>query len=219
MRGSSAIVLLTSVPIVAASAAAPLDGQGLEQYDYANLRLRGVGGELFLVSPNDHDEAVGFGLRLDLGFLGPHVRVMPRFAFWDSEIEEEEVERLETKLEDVVAEQNPDLPRPVIELGAIDREAYLGGVDIHWVPLITEPVRPYLGVGGEVYLLNGTGDAIEDTFVEDGLDLLTAGVSAVLGLEVQVQGGLTLYGDVRGALVADVRNVSVTAGVAYMVVP
>lgn len=188
----------------------------MADYDYDNLRLRGVGVGLLFVSPHDLDETVGLEVRLDLGFLGPHLRVMPRFAFWNSELEDGEVRRLQTKLEDLVARQNPGQPRPDIDLGDVDQDALIFGADLHWMPLVTGTVRPYLGVGSEIYILDGGGEAIEDTFIEDRLDLLTAGVSAVVGLEVQLRRSLALYGDIRGSLVADVRNVALTAGVALI---
>lgn len=192
------------------------EGQRLEEYDYENLRLRGVGVELFYVSPNDVDATLGVGARLDLGFLGPKIRVAPRFAFWDSEVEEAELDSLATRLADLVQRQNPDQPRPEIDLGRVDRDAIIFGTDLHWLPLVDDPVRPYLGVGGEIYILDGSGEAIEGTFVEDALDLLTAGVSGVVGLEIDLERGFTLYGELRGSLVADVRNVALTAGIAYI---
>lgn len=191
-------------------------GQGLAEYDYDNLRLRGVGGEVFWVSPNDVDPTVGIGARLDLGFLGPKIRVVPRFAFWDSELREAELDSLATRLEDLVELQNPDQPRPDIDLGSVDRDALIFGGDLHWLPLVDDPVRPYVGVGGEVYVLNGDGEAIEGTFVEDGLDLITAGVSAVGGLEFQLRDALTLYAELRGSLVADASSVGLAVGIAYL---
>lgn len=195
----------------------PAVGQRLADYDYENLRLRGAGVELFYVSPKDLDATVGFGARLDLGFLGPHVRVVPRFAYWNSDVEGAELDRLADRLADLVQEQNPGQPRPEIDLGSVERDALIFGTDLHWLPLVREPVRPYLGLGAEVYVLDGEGEAIEDTFVEDALDLVTAGASAVVGLEIDLRRAITLYGEVRGSLVADVRNVAVTAGVAYLV--
>ena len=195
----------------------PLSAQRLEDYDYENLRLRGVGGEIFLVAPNDLEAAIGFGGRIDLGFLGPNVRVMPRVAYWSSDLTEEELSRLSTRIESLVEEQNPGVGDVEVSLGDVDRSAFIAGSDLHWLPLITEPVRPYVGFGAELYILNGSGEDIEDTFVEDALDLITAGVSGVAGVEVDVGSGLTVYGDLRGTLVADVGGVAVTAGVGYLV--
>lgn len=195
--------------------ATPAEGQ-LAEYDYTNLRLRGVGAEIFYVSPHGLDETLGFGARIDLGYLGPKVRVVPRFAFWGSEVTGGELETLATRLEDLVVEQNPGQPRPDIDLGTVERDALIFGTDLHWLPTAEDDVRPYLGLGAEVYVLDGSGAAIEGTFIEDGLDLLTAGASAVAGLEFDLQRGFTVFGELRGTLVADVRNVALTAGVAYI---
>ncbi len=192
-----------------------LEGQRLEEYDYANLRVRGAGVELFLVAPSDHDATIGVGGRLDLGFLGPNVRMMPRVAYWSSELTRAEVQRLESRLETLVEEQNPG-QQVELNLGSIDRSALIFGTDFHWLPMVEGTTRPYLGLGAEFYILNGSGEAIEETFVEDGLDLLTAGASAVAGLEYELENRITLFGDLRGTLVADVGSFTFTLGVAYI---
>lgn len=210
------IGVVAGVVAMLALGAAEAAGQGLAEYDYDNLRLRGVGGEVFWVSPNNVDPTVGIGARLDLGFLGPKIRVVPRFAFWDSELRDAELDSLATRLEDLVELQNPDQPRPEIDLGTVDRDALIFGSDLHWLPLVDDPVRPYVGVGAEVYVLSGEGEAIEGTFVEDGLDLITAGVSAVGGLELQLRDALTLYTELRGSVVADASSIGLTVGIAYL---
>lgn len=209
---------LICATIVAAFAASSVQGQGLEEYDYDNLWLRGATGEIFLVFPHNVEEAIGFGARIDFGFLGPNVRLQARAAYWDSRLKTAEVRRFEDRIEELVLEQGGEIPEGGVDLGEIDRNSLLFGADLHWMPIARGMVRPYLGIGTELYILSGSGNAIEDTFVEDGLDLLTAGVSGVAGLEFSLD-ALTLYGDLRGALVADVRNVALTIGVGYIVQP
>jgi hypothetical protein len=53
--------------------------QNLEEYDYENLGLRALGVDVVWANAKDAKGAVGFGVRADLGFLGPYVRVVPRF--------------------------------------------------------------------------------------------------------------------------------------------
>lgn len=213
-----AVYLAACMTIVGAFAASPAQGQNLEEYDYDNLWLRGASGEVFLVFPNNVKETIGFGARLDFGFLGPNVRLQTRFAYWDSRLKDEEVRRFEDRVEELVIEQGGEIPEEGLDLGRIDRNALLFGGDLHWMPIVDGMVRPYLGLGAELYFLNGSGDAIDDTFVEESLDLFTAGVSAVAGLEFGL-GDLTLYGDVRGALVADVSSIALTIGLGYFVQP
>lgn len=195
-----------------------LSGQGLEQYDYDNLGPRGATGEIFIVFPSGVKETIGFGAKVDLGFLGPHVRVQGRGAYWTSELKTSEVLDFNQKLEDLVEEQNPG-SEVSIDLGVIDRSALLFGGDLHWLPRVTGLVRPYLGVGVELYFLNGSGDAIEGTFVEEGLDLFTAGVSGVAGLEFGLDNDLVFYVDARGSLVSDVRSLAFAVGFGYIVEP
>lgn len=196
--------------------ATALEAQEWEEFDYANLRLRGAGAELFLVSPTDHDATIGIGGRIDLGFLGPNVRVMPRVAYWSSSLDAAEVRRLEDRLVELVEEQNPGQSIN-LNLGTIDRSALIIGTDFHWMPAeVQAEIRPYLGVGAELYILGGSGVAIEDTFVEDGLDLVTAGASLVGGLEYELSDDFSLYGDLRATLVADVGSFTFTVGIAYI---
>lgn len=189
----------------------------LEDYDYENLRLRGAGVEVFVIAPNDLDATIGIGGRIDLGFLGPNVRLMPRFAYWSSELTDTEIQLLEERIRTLVETQNPDAAPLALELGSVDRSALIFGGDVHWLPLVEETVRPYLGLGAEMYILNGSGDDIADTFIEDALDQITAGGSAVFGVEVDVGTNLTAYGDLRGTLVADVGGIAFTVGAGYLV--
>jgi len=186
-----------------------LHAQGLADYDYANLGFRGIGVEGSYVHPDNTEDTAGFGLRADLGYLGPHVRVVPRFAYWSSDIQASEVKLLESRLEELSGVTSGS-----IQLGSINRDAVIFGVDVQGV-LPTSLISPYLGVGLDVYVLNGSGPAIDGTFVDDALDLVTAGISGVGGVQVSVNPNLRVYGEVRGTLVTDVSNVALTAGIAY----
>ena len=212
--GAAAAAAFLGVALLAAPAQAQ---PRLEDYDYENLRLRGAGVEVFVVAPNDLDATLGVGGRIDLGFLGPNVRLLPRFAYWSSELTNSEIGLLEERIRSLVQSQNPEAGTLGLELGTVDRSALIFGTDVHWLPLVEQTVRPYLGLGAEMYILNGSGDDIADTFVEDALDLITAGGSAVLGVEIDIGESLTAYGDLRGTLVADVGGVAFTIGAGYLV--
>jgi len=188
--------------------------QGLASYDYANLGLRGAAGEIFFIDPNDVDATVGFGGRLDLGFLGPNIRTQVRFAYWNSNLSQSEVTRFENRIADLVEAQSGE--RPIIDLGVIDRDALIFGADFDWMPAPDARLRPYLGLGTELYILSGSGAAIDGTFVDDSLDLLTAGISALGGLEYDLGGIFTAFGEVRGSLAADIRSVSIAGGIALI---
>lgn len=199
-------VVFASVLAIAV-AARPADAQDLAQYDYAYLGLRGIGVEVLYVDPSQSEGTIGYGARIDLGFLGPHVRVVPRFAYWNSRVDSEAVEELERQLE-VVSE----LPPGSITLGSIDRSAYVLGADLQYIGSAAG-LAPYAGIGIDVYALNDEGNAIDGTFLDD--IIVTAGVSAVFGLQAALAPSISLFAEARATAVTDASSLGGAAGLMF----
>ena len=212
-RGEPRVCRLRSFLLVSALTMGALFGAGdvaaqnLEEYDYANLGFRAIGVDVVWVNAKDAKGTVGFGVRADLGFLGPSVRVVPRFAFWQADIEDQAVDKLERNLEALCVP--PDCN---IELGEMQRDYWVVGLDLQWT-LANRTLAPYLGAGADLYILDDSGQAIDGTFLGDVV--VTAGLSGVGGLQFDPGKHLRLYADVRGTLVTSASNVAVYAGVAY----
>lgn len=190
--------------VVGLALAAPASAQGLEDYDYANLGFRGFGVEALYVNASQNEGTLGVGARLDLGFLGPNVRVVPRFGYWKAGVESSQVSELEGQLE--VAS---GLAPGSISLGEIERSAYIIGSDFQW----TAPegrISPYIGVGLDVYVLNDDGEAILNTFLDDLV--ITAGVSGAIGTRVFLSDAWRFYAEMRGAAVTDASSLGFAAG-------
>ena len=66
-----------AVGVVGLAAAQPAAAQNLEEYDYANLGVRAIGAEILFVDASQNEGTFGLGAKIDLGFLGPGVRVVP----------------------------------------------------------------------------------------------------------------------------------------------
>jgi hypothetical protein len=181
--------------------------QNLEDYDYENLSLRAIGVDVVWANAKDAKGTVGFGIRADLSPLGPQVRVVPRFAYWKADIEEQAVAKFEENLEGLCTP-----PGCNIDLGNMQRNYWILGFDLQWV-LSNPLIAPYLGVGADLYILDDSGQAIKGTFLDDAV--VTAGLSAVGGVQFDPGKHLRLYADVRGTLVTSASNLAVYAGVAY----
>jgi len=181
--------------------------QNLEEYDYENLRLQAIGVDMVWANAKDAKGAVGFGIRADLSPLGPQVRVVPRFAYWQADIEEQAVAKFEENLEELCTP-----PGCNIDLGDLQRNYWILGFDLQWV-LSNPLIAPYVGVGADLYILDDSGQAIAGTFLDDAV--VTAGLSAVGGVQFDPGKHLRLYVDVRGTLVTSASNLAVYAGVAY----
>lgn len=203
LRSLALALILSGGGWIAAEEAA---AQKLEEYDYENLGLRAVGVDVVWVNAKDAKGGIGFGVRADLGLLGPHVRVMPRFAHWASDIEDESVAKFERNLESLCTPPGCD-----VDLGEMKRDYWVLGLDLHWI--LTNPlIAPYLGAGADLYILNDSGDAIKGTFLDDAV--VTAGLSGVGGVQLEMGAHTRLYAELRGTLVTSASNVAIYAGLA-----
>jgi hypothetical protein len=75
----------------------------------------------------------------------------------------------------------------------------------------------FAGVGLGIHFRNGSGSAIDGTFVEDALDTIDASLNLSLGAQVQVIRELALTLGLRGALSSDLMTGALLAGLMYRV--
>jgi opacity protein-like surface antigen len=209
-RSWPAALLLLSAFQVRASA------QSLADYDYANLSFRGAGLDYGFIWPSKVEATSLFSLRLDLGYLGPGVRISPSVSYWSSTFKQGELARLAEQLNRLPALQERDVMIEPGELGTIELSDLSFSVDAHLV--WTTPVRviTYLGAGVALHVLNGSGTAVGGTFVEDLLDSTPAGVAAMAGAELQPFRRFRLYAETRYNLLSDVRYPGLRVGGAFM---
>jgi len=89
-----------------------------------------------------------------------------------------------------------------------------GDVDLQYVMPQGHAVTTYIGLGVGVHLRNGSGTAINGTFVEDALDQITAGLNGTLGAEFGAKRWRVTV-DARGVLSSGLSTVSLRTGVMY----
>ncbi|HUF51581.1 MAG TPA: hypothetical protein VMN60_12135 [Longimicrobiales bacterium] len=199
--------------------AAPAAGQDLADYDYEHLTFRGIGFDYGYIWPSKVAAAPMYTLRLDLGYLGPAVRLVPSISYWSSRLRDSELDRLADRIE-----QLPPLADNGIELTGADLGEILWSdlglsLDAHVVWTAPLGIITFVGAGASVHALNGRGVTIDDTFVEDLLDSTAAGMAVMAGFEVQPIDRLRLYGEARYTLVSDVRYPALRIGASLMLPP
>jgi hypothetical protein len=192
--------------IVLAALLAPLPAwsQTLEDYDYENLQFRGIGLEGGMVVPWNLEPDVSWGVRSDLGMVGPNVRIMPAVRYWSSRLKDDEVESLAEQFIEICDRRSPGNCPSTLELGEVRRSDLELALDAHIVPDVPSLLRPYAGGGFSLHLLNGGGESIDNTFVEDLLDTLAPGVNLLAGvglpigpLEILIEGRLSATSDIQ----------------------
>lgn len=196
---------------------APLSGQGLAEYDYDQLTLRGIGFEWGYLFPDKVEDTPQYSMRFDMGYLGPGFRLISRAGYFSSTMTEGEVAQLERRVADLVFEQNPLAPVPTLDLGVVDWSAVSVGLDGQFVWRVPLGILTYLGAGFAAHFQNGGGEAISGTFVEDLLDSTVAGANFHAGLEIPVTRMARIYGDARYEFLGDLRFPAARVGIQLMI--
>src|SRR5688500_15391991 len=71
----------------------------IADYDYENLQFRGIGLDMGRMWPSNLEATTPVRLRIDLGYLGPGVRIVPSIAWWKSDVEQGEISAFEEQIE------------------------------------------------------------------------------------------------------------------------
>jgi hypothetical protein len=207
-------VLLAALLLPRAAAA-----QSLADYDYENLTLRGLGFDYGYIWPDKVEPTPLWSVRIDLGFLGPAVRLTPTISYWSSRFRAGELDRLADRISQLPALQQRGITLSAADLGDIHWSDLTLGLDANVVWTAPLDVITFVGVGGSLHALNGRGDSIDDTFVEDLLDSTGAGAALLAGFEVQPVTRFRVYAEARYTLTSNVRYPGVRIGGALMLPP
>lgn len=194
-----------------------LSAQTLADYDYEHLAFRGIGLDVGYIWPNKVRPTTAWSARLDLGYLGPGVRIAPSLTYWRSSIRQAELDRWAERLSRLEALQDSGVEIDGADLAPVEWSDFSFSLDAHWVWIAPGGVLPYVGGGAALHVMNGRGPAIEDTFVEDLLDSFSAGLVALTGIEYAPWGRwFRVYGEARFTLLNNLRYPGVRAGGAFI---
>jgi hypothetical protein len=202
-------ILGVAVSLSTLLAVAPAAAQNLSQYDYEDLEFRGIGVEGFRIWPTDVEPASGFGILLDLGLIGPAIRIQPAARYWASALREEEVIRLADQIVQVCERQAAGNCPEQLDLGEVKLSDLELTTEAHYIPLVIGGFSLYVGLGLSLHLLNGRGESIDDTFVEDLLDSVAPGISPLTGFDLRLGNAFSVGPQARLTVASDVRYGSV----------
>lgn len=212
--------ILSAVPVLAVAllGARPALAQDVADIDYEYLAFRGFGVDVGYIWPDRLENAPSYGIRFDLGYAGPGLRVLPSVTYWSADLEGDEVVEFERRLADLVQSQTGGA-RPDLDLGSIDYKDIALGLDAQVVWEVPFDLLTYGGLGLTAHFIDGDGAAIEGTFVEDVIDSVEAGFNLHVGAEYPVTERMRAYTVGRYELMADVRYFQVRVGWQLMTGP
>ena len=203
---ASAFLLLAATPAGAVAQAV------LEEFSYDSLRPSGLQLDLGPLASSDLEGGLTGGLRLDFGRIAPKVRVLVGVSYFRSDFDAAARGRFEQRIRDFVIDPSGD---DTIRVGEVRMTAVTADLDLQYVIPQGRAIWTYLGLGVGVQFLNGSGPAIDGTFVEDGLDGVAASLNGTIGAEFAVARRWRLTLEARGALSSELSTVSLRGGVMY----
>lgn len=190
-----------------------LSAQGvLNQFSYDNLRLSGIQVDLGPLGASELKGAIVGGVRLDYGFIAPRVRVLLGLSYFRSEFDNDARTRFENRIRALVNDPDSNF---TVSVGRISWSDLTADLDLQYVFPQGRGVTTYLGLGGSVHLRNGSGAAINGTFVEDALDEISAGLNASVGAEFRLSRSMRFTLDGRGVISSGLSTVSLRSGIMY----
>jgi hypothetical protein len=204
--------LLASM-LLAALPGAALAQRPLDRFSYDNLGFHGFWPEIGILTSDRLKGTVSYGARVDLGQFAPRLRMLLGVSYFRSDFKSKDIAEFEAALEDVVTDPTQDF---TIDLGNIRWSDIAIELDLQYMLTpMTSRYLPYLGIGAGMHVRNGSGDAINGTFVEDALDMLGAGVSATAGLDVKLGRAFLLSMGGRAVFGSDLQTMGLTVGFGY----
>lgn len=201
------VLLLTAVPSFRLSAQGVLD-----QFSYDNLRLSGIQVDVGPLGASKLKGAIVGGVRLDYGRIAPRVRVLLGLSYFRSEFDNDARARFEQRIRALVNDPDSNF---TVNVGRIFWSDLTGDLDLQYVFPQGRGVTTYVGAGASVHLRNGSGGAINGTFVEDALDEISAGFNATVGVEFHLSRGWRFTLDGRGVISSGLSTVSLRSGIMY----
>lgn len=190
--------------------APPLSAQQIfDQFSYEGLRFSGIGVEFGAVGSNRLTAEPTGAVRVDYGYIAPNIRLLFGLAYFKGDFDSESIAEFETRLRGVVDDPTGDFAIDVGTISLADLEASL---DLQYVAPFTNRVVPYIGLGIAIHFRNGSGTAIDGTFVDDALDTIAAAGTVSAGTHLALAGPVFLTADLRAALSSELRTLTGRGG-------
>lgn len=190
-----------------------LAAQGLlSQFSYDQLRISGFEIDVGSVTTHDLRGAMIGGLRVDAGYLAPHMRLLVGASYTRSRFTDRAVARLNQQLLKLVTD--PD-SNSTIDVGRVHLDDFIIDLDLQYVFNEGRPVTAVLGAGGGVHVREGSGRAINGTFLQDALTGVSPALNGTAGIEVALSPAWRLAGELRGTLLSDYSQASARVGFMY----
>ena len=193
--------------------AAQIEGSLFERLNLDRLRLRAIGMSYGAINPSEMVGTQSYSMYADYGEIADRWRVVFSATFWATRYTDEVVDAFARRFRASIIDPSAD---DTLRAERIDVSDISLNAELRFAPWRTGMWRPYLGGGGGFHVLNAEGRYIADTFVEQSLDNIAAGLAGVAGIDVVLFRRLTVGSQVRYELLSGTRYGSLRIAGSYL---
>lgn len=194
------------------AARAGAQGTIAERLNLDRLQLSALGISAGGAWPSRVEPAQAYALHADYGEITPHWRVLVTVTYWGSEFRPEVVRELEEAWRNALIDPSGD---DTLVVGKVRISDIAFEVDARWVPYRFTVLRPFVGAGAGVHVLNAENRVIANTFVESALDMIASGLTVLGGVDTAPLAGFSFGVQGRYTFISNTRYLTVRAGVSY----
>ena len=191
---------------------AQAEGSWFERLGIDKLRFTALGGQIGRVNPQGIQPTPSFSLQADYGEIAPSWRIVFNATYWRSRFRDRNVRAYADSLRNAIMDPTGDA---TVVLGDITVSDIALGADTRRTYRPNWWLRPYLGGGLGVHIVNADGRLIDGTFVERATDVIAVGVAGTAGVNARLLRHIALDAQARYDFLSLARYGSLRIGASY----
>ena len=200
--------------LLSAAAARPATSQNqvFERLNLDKLQLVSLGATWGRVFPSQVEPAALVGVSADYGEIAPAWHVVFGVSYWESRFRDGVVQAFVDTLDKSVVDTTG---RARVAPSRISLYDVTFNAEARYVPVHSNDLKPFFGIGFAAHVINAEGKLIDGTFAERSLDNIAAGVFLTTGVSVKLVRHIGVEAMARGDLLSGFRSMQLRAGGIY----
>lgn len=164
------------------------------------------------MTPYGIEPTTAWSVQADYGEIEPNWRIVFTATYWGSRFRDRFVRAYADSLRNAIDDPTGDARVLLDEITVSDIAL---GADARrtWFP--AGLLRPYLGGGVVMHIVNADGRLIDGTFVERATDIIAIGIAGAAGFELRFIPHVALNGQARYDFLSLARFASLRVGASY----
>jgi hypothetical protein len=186
-------------------------GDLFERFNLDKLQLQSLGASAGRIFPSQVVPTTIFALGADYGEIAPAWHVIFGVSYWESRFRDKVVQTFV----DSINRNIPPGGTTQVQASRISLYDVAFSIEGRYVPVQSNDLKPFIGLGVAAHAINAEGKLINGTFAERSLDNIAAGLFVSTGVFVKIIKHFGVDVMARGDLLSSFRSTQIRAGGTY----